>query len=384
MRAPCLNRNNSGLTIQLISGREALEHMGSSWDALFEQVSWAPFQLSRPWLQQMAMLSTPRSGQLVVVCAFDGNMLVAMFAMVIRRWLTVKEGRPLGSRVPGYLGILADPERVDALREIVWFCLQQRVFDVLCLNDVSTDDRATHGMIDLFLAQGALILYERRSVCRRIHLQSSYEDYLTSQTSSKRRAKLRWEERRLSQSASIVIERYIGREVTSEIIDRIAQIQEHSWLKERGAPILNTPFYRSLYLALASAGMARVWLMKVDGVDGAFWLGVVAKETIHAVHTAFKMEYDRLSIGKILLGQVIRDACEEDLLILDFGHSDSEYKRFWSNDSHVVDRFFVGVSMAGKVVARSLHCGWRVARNPKIRIMLRTARLRLRSAIGGD
>jgi CelD/BcsL family acetyltransferase involved in cellulose biosynthesis len=365
--------------VEIVLGKNAIEELGPSWDQLFERSGWASFHLARPWLQQLAQTSLKENEQLAVICAFDEGKVVAAIALVVRQWLTIREARPLGSQVPGlpgcYLGVLADPRRIGSVERVARVCREKGVFDVLSMNEVSTDDSGTLELIENLAKCGGTVFKEKRSVCRRVRLETSYEKYLASQMSSKHRSTLRREEQRVMDAASGCVESYAGPEVTSSVIDRIASIQERSWLKERGAPILSNVFLRELLLAVAKAGMARVWIIRVGEEDGAFAFGVIAKRTLYYVYAAFRLEYRRLSIGKVLTGRVIRDACEEGMVMLDFGHSDFEYKRFWGNDHHLVDRYFIGMNGVGKVIAWGLFwkC-WLAARKRRLRRVVRVAR----------
>jgi hypothetical protein len=68
----------------------------------------------------------------------------------------------------------------------------------------------------------------------------------------------------------VKVEHYVNGEVTPDFLLRIATIEKESWLKRRGAAILQQRFYQELLLKMAQAGFGHVWLMTIDSEDAAF------------------------------------------------------------------------------------------------------------------
>ena len=79
--------------------------------------------------------------------------------------------------------------------------------------------------------------------------------------------------------------------------------------------------------------------MTINGDDAAFAYAFVAHGKLHYYWPAFKLKYESsLSVGQILLMQVVRDACGDGIISFDFLHGDAEYKRFWATNTSRVDR----------------------------------------------
>jgi CelD/BcsL family acetyltransferase involved in cellulose biosynthesis len=162
---------------------------------------------------------------------------------------------------------------------------------------------------------------------------------------------LLYREKKLYKSADVRVTRYVGAEITPEVNQRIAAIQLESWMKRRGAAVLGKPFYQKLVENMAADGFGQVWLMTIDGEDAAFVCSFVAHGQHHPFWTAFKLKYQsQLSVGKMLLMQVIRDACEDGIQLFDFNYGDAEYKRFWATDCHEVFRVAAGRGIMGHLI----------------------------------
>jgi len=58
--------------------------------------------------------------------------------------------------------------------------------------------------------------------------------------------------------------------------------------------------------------------------------------------------------------------------VYDFGQGDADYKRFWANDCHHIERVFIGRGIIGAAAAMGLAVAWRSVRVSPIRRALKT------------
>lgn len=362
------SRESVGLgdsTAQWISGKENIIGCCRAWDELFERATHASSHLSWAWLGTFVESGCCR-GTPAAATAWHSGRLVGLLPLDVQKICGQRIGTPMGTGVPSYLGLLLDPEHANAVADIVDLLLRERPVDVLAFHDVHSEDVATRLLLDA-LGSRSTIRRVPRAVCHSIRLPQTYDEYLVSQTTSKRRAKLRWEERHLASVGSVVVERCSGTEVTDAVLLRLRRIQEDSWMKRRDAVVFRRPLYQMLFLRLAAAGLARAWLLTIDGQDAAFVVGMLAHGRFDYAYTSFVLRYESYSVGKLLTSLVIRDLCNEGVREFDFGHGDGEYKRFWGNCSHTVDRVFVGVSRRGGIAALGMACAWRAVQNERMR-----------------
>jgi CelD/BcsL family acetyltransferase involved in cellulose biosynthesis len=146
-------------------------------------------------------------------------------------------------------------------------------------------------------------------------------------------------------------------------------------MKRRGAAVLGQPFYRKLLMAMAQAGIAKVWVMRIDNVDVAFVFALVTHRILYYAWTAFKLEYaSSLSVGQFLTNWTIRDACRDGILLYDFEHGDAEYKRFWSTNIYSVYRVVAGRGACGSFIAGIYFIEWRLAKIKWLKAFYRRGR----------
>lgn len=366
-------RAASPLRSHVLYGDAEMRALELAWDDLYARAPDASVHLSRAWLGPF--LDTGRyRGTLTAVTIWHGNKLVALLPLAIRRLGGVRMAVPLGTGLQSYLGVLVDPESNDAVDCIAECCLRSNLFDMLVLHDTSTSDTHTQQFVTCLARSGALVRRDDRGTCHRIRFAGSYEDFVEAQFSKKSARNLRQEERKIRTNANAEIECYIAPQITDEVLSRIAAIQVRSRLKERGGAVLGRPFYRKLVTSLARANMARVWIATVAGADAAFAVGLTPHRQHHCIYTAFDQEYERMFVGKLLLIEVVRDAATRGVTMLDFGHGNQEYKQSWANDSHQVQRIFIGTGARGRLVAGFFGGIWALIRIPWIRNTIRGVR----------
>lgn len=371
------DEHNTSLRTEVIYGREALLTIDKDWDELFERSIAAPPYLSRAWVTVLIEEGKVRGTPLLAL-AWSGTKLVALLPLAVRQSLWVKIAEPIGTGLHTYLGLLSDPNYPQAIEVLAKFFKQEKVADVLYVNDLSSEDEATGQLLTELAKNGFLYLHVYRNPCHYIRIGRSYDEYLLQTKSANRRKKLRYEEKTLFNSGDVAVQHYAGKEITPDTVQRIAKIQEASWMKRRGAVTLNQSFDQKLLLNMAKNNFANVWILTIDREDAAFVYTLVAHKRLHYYRTAFKLKFESsLSVGKVLTMQVIRHACESDIVYFDFGQGDTEYKRFWATNSHDVRRAAVGRGLRGYVFVLWFGLIWWLAKHQWIRAQYRRIRTKL-------
>jgi CelD/BcsL family acetyltransferase involved in cellulose biosynthesis len=367
-------------TLQILEGAEAVSGFSEHWDNLFARAVDAPPYLSRPWAATFVEEGRIR-GKPLFILAWHGNKLTALLPLAVRKHLGIKIAEPIGTGQGAYLGLLFDPNHPSVMEHIADLIASERVFDLYYSEDLSSQDAATNEMLARLAAKGYCCWKVLRNPCYWIRLGCSFGEYLERKiTKSKRRSKLRYKERKLFKSGDVKVVRYIGKDISPEVNRRATTVQLESWLKRRGAAVLGRPFFQKLLANMAEAGLGYVWLLTIDGEDAAMVYAFVAHGQLHFYWTAFKLKYEsQLSVGQMLVMQVVRDACEQGIESFDFIHGDAQYKRFWATDHYHVYRVAAGRGLTGRLAAASYYVVWRTARIESIKLLYRRAKNKLRA-----
>ena len=364
----------SGIYAEEHQGFEAFSKIGGEWDDLFRRSDGASPFLARAWTITFVREGRLQGTPLLIIVRVD-QKLVALLALSVRRAAGTKIAEPISTAVPSYLGVLLDPQFRRAIYWMADFIAKKSSIGVLSFQNVSSTDQATNELIGELGKRRFISHSTKRRTCHYIRLGRSFEEYLKEEQSPKRRKKLRYQERKLSNLADVVIHRYAGLEITPEVLTRVGVIQEASWMKRRGGSVLGQPFYQKLLVEMAQAGLGNVWLMTIDGHDAAFRYTFIIHDRLYSKWTAFDLKYEHLRhVGKVLTMNAICDACEDGVLSFDFGHGDAPHKRFWATDSYDVNRVAVGRGLAGRLVVLWLAVRWWLANRKWIRTRYRACR----------
>lgn len=355
------SKQNQDVHLQIIEGSEGITEIDEYWDDLFARAVDAPPFLSRPWISTYIEEGRIKGAPLFIL-AWCGTRLVALFPLEVRKCLNTKIAMPISTLQGYYLGLLLDPNYQSVIEYMADIITSRKVFEVYYSADLSSEDLATNDLLDKLVKKG----YSRRQVyrnpCFYFQLGCSFEEYFQKKASSKSRQNLRRREKRLFESSDVKVEHYVAGEVTPEVLLRIAAIEQQSWLKRRGAAILQKPFYQKLLLKMAQAGIGHVWLMTINGDDAAFEYVFISHKRLQFGWRAFKLKYSSsVSIGQILMMHTIRDACSNDILSMDIGHGKADYKSFWAEDSYKVNRVVAGYGIRGYLIATYYYITWRFA-----------------------
>ena len=358
-------------------GKENITRLSRDWDKLFARAKDAPAYLSRAWVQTFINQNRFK-GKPCIIVVWNGPKLVALLPFSVQRFCGIRIGKLIGTNEPSYLGLLLDPDYPEAVAIVAKTWIREKVAHTFQNKYLFSLDKATHSLVTELSHQGFVYKYGYKRICHCIELGCPFDEYLQKTKTGKRRKKLRYAERQVFNTGNVEIARYIGKDITPEILQRIATIQNESWMKRRDAAVLGQPFYQNLLTNMAEAGLGSIWLMTINGDDAAFAYTFITHGKLYYHWPAFKLKYESgLSIGQMLLMQIIRDACNQNIQFFNFGHGDAEYKRFWSTDTQYVEWIIAGRSFQGHLVVLCYSMIWWLAEQKQLFLLYRHLRRRL-------
>lgn len=295
------------LDVRVLVGSADLASIAPQWQALYETCRWAPIHLHPGWV--MAFAEWPGVEGCLGVSAWRGTELVGLLPLSRRRIGPFAIWSPMGTGLGGVLHPLTAEGDVSTMT-ILLRCARRSVGirQILAEDVVSA---STSGGAWLDAAHGAG--WRTSRVCRNpnwtAELSASYDDFLSATKSSKSRQTLRRQIRQTHRAGLIQIERLAGHQIDDTVVDRLAGLQDRSWMKRRGAAVLGQPWYRRLLRGLALGGCLHAGIMKVDGVDAAFNLGMISHGRYHLGWLAFDLKFERIGVGRALLADTIAWCC---------------------------------------------------------------------------
>src|SRR4030042_3077186 len=314
----CNDMNKKGveseLRGQMVRGTDGINSLTKDWDDLFRRADTAPPFYSRAWVQTFISEKNIK-GTPLLMTVWSESKLVALLPLTISSYCGIKVATVVPTTILCCTGILGDPNYHEAFRVIAEVWAQEKIAHVFYNKYTSSRDESTNKLFEELTRHGFVCRRRERHVCLKAHLEPSFEMVLKKSRTRKQREKLLYHERRIFKSGDVKMTRYTGKQITPEVTKRIADIQNHSWVKAQGAAVLGQPFYQKLLVEMGQADIGCAWLMTKDSEDIAFLYALRLDRSLYPKWMAYKLEYgsSSLSFGKTMCMQVIRDACNENI-----------------------------------------------------------------------
>jgi CelD/BcsL family acetyltransferase involved in cellulose biosynthesis len=344
--------NNSKLHYKIVRGIDSITELSEDWDSLFDRAHKAPSYFSRAWVQTF-MTEKCVKGKPLLITVWSGTKLVALLPLTICSYFGIKVAKIVPTTTLCYTGILIDPNYHEAIQIVVQSLLQKKMAHALYNKYMLSLDEPTNELFTELSRNNFTYKRWKRHVCLKSYSELDFDHLLKKTRNSKQRKKLLYHERQVFKSGDVKVTRYLGKQITQDTINRIADIQIHSWLKEEGKAVLVQPFYKKLLCELAQADVGCIWLMTLKNEDIAFIYCLRAHDTLSFKWMSYKLNYgsSTLSFGKALYTQVIRDACDEGIRVIEFGFGEDRWKQHWATDKEYVNLAISGRDFIGYLAA---------------------------------
>jgi CelD/BcsL family acetyltransferase involved in cellulose biosynthesis len=301
--------------------------LADDWDELFRgDRSATPFmayEWARAWWRHYGA-----GAKAVVVTVRDGDALVGLAPLVIRRRGPIRQLSPLGKEPADYWDVLARDAVRAAVTELV---VRELVridgeWDVLHLTGLP-EASGTTAVVDRLLPRR-----EPRPPfrCPGIELPESWDGFLAS-LPSKRRTDLRRRLRRLDEG-ELELRTPSGPDAIRGAIARWHEMRERQWaaLDKELDPSHRAPVFRDflaeMAVALVPVGLARVTEVYHAAEPAGVFVTMEDANTVYWYLGAFEPRLRSLAIGKMATAAAIRASIESGRRYFDFTVGDEAYK----------------------------------------------------------
>jgi CelD/BcsL family acetyltransferase involved in cellulose biosynthesis len=229
---------------------------------------------------------------------------------------------------PDHLDVLALPDAdLEALAE----ALDALPWDVAIFDNLAESAPSAARLCAALERRGLAVRRGELWPCPRLALPDTWDEYLAS-LSPTRRQQVRRKERGLFKNHAVTLTDYDADTVT-EGWRHLVRLHEERW---NGAGALHQTHLLRLHLAFAHAmaERGRLWLttLDLDGVPAAAWYGFNSEDTVYFYQSGRAPEWEKSSVGMVLMGMMIRRAIERGYRWFDFLRGDDEYKSQWTTD----------------------------------------------------
>ncbi|MEW6730722.1 MAG: GNAT family N-acetyltransferase [Acidobacteriota bacterium] len=257
----------------------------------------------------------------------------------IRGILPLRSLQWLGTGAVGsdYLSLIATPEYEKEVCDLVCYqltrCADQ--WDLLRLTDLLDNSRIYQRLCEL-LGQNRELEWQpgREYICPYIQLADHCWDSYQAMLS----ANMRYNLRRCTKQ----VFQYLGGELVScqwlqdvkPRLDQIFELHQRRWSLQGGSDGFTgqhiQAFHHTVAERLFQCGWLRLYLLEIDHRTVAGIYGFEYGGVFSFYQSGFDPELNRYSVGTVLLGQTIKQALANRLMMYDFLHGAEEYKFRWT------------------------------------------------------
>ena len=176
------------------------------------------------------------------------------------------------------------------------------------------------------------ILSKSYSPC--VSLTQDWDSYF-SQLDPKFRYNFKNREKKLKQLGSIKFKIYETKEVSTEFIDAMLQIERRSWKEKAGTSITTNLYQERFYKLFTPRAVENGWflglLLTVNDVPIAHTYGIVFENIFYNLKISYDESYKAISPGHLITGFTIRELYRRGVAIYDFHGNPEWYKMKWAN-----------------------------------------------------
>jgi CelD/BcsL family acetyltransferase involved in cellulose biosynthesis len=241
---------------------------------------------------------------------------------------------------PDHLDLLSRPgapvdELATALEALPW--------ELLILSNLAPGAETTQRLSESFATRGYEVRRQKLWVCPYLELSADWERYLATLTPTRRQT-LRRKERQLQRQHGMRITDYEGAQVETGL-NSLFSLHERRWDREGGAGAFQDPSVRRLHRRFAAELAARrqLWLstLDIEGEPVAAWYGFTRGETVYFYQSGRNPDWERHSVGLVLMSAMIQRAIERGYRRFDFLRGADPYKQQWTATQQITEEITI-------------------------------------------
>jgi hypothetical protein len=160
-----------------------------------------------------------------------------------------------------------------------------------------------------------------------IDLPDSLDEFLARRSTSTRQ-RIRTDNRKLVRKYDDVKVVRLDLLEPEAMLAELEKVSRKAYQRALGVGATNTELGRALILGSQRQGWLRAWMLYLDGIPVAFWLGTLYRGVFTIDSPSFDPAYAKDSVGMYSMFAMVEDLCADPAAeVLNLGHGDAEYKR---------------------------------------------------------
>jgi CelD/BcsL family acetyltransferase involved in cellulose biosynthesis len=358
--------DNAVTRVERISAAE-FSLMNVEWNELVHSSKSDCLFLSWEWLNTWwDRLSEKR--ELAIVAVRSGDLLVGLAPLAISQPTLTRplpEAQFLGS---GFVGsdyvdfVIREGYAEDVIRALTGYLGSLRV--AFKWTNLRKGDCEAERFAETLGRAGWTSVETQVNVSPFISLKGQTWDSYLASLGSEHRYNLNRKTKRLHRDFTVRLELAGSRIECAESVDRLIELHNLRWQNRAGgSDAFHLPelvqFHRDLAPLAFDQGWLRIFTLWADDRAAACLYGFLYNRTFYFYQSGFHPDFEKHSVGLVLMGMAIRHAIGDGAEEYDFLHGNEPYKKHWADQARDLSRLEIyppttlgWVSRSSKTLAR--------------------------------
>jgi CelD/BcsL family acetyltransferase involved in cellulose biosynthesis len=287
-----------------------------------DRLRWNPLFMLPSWMQVWWQVFSPQSRLHLLTIREDERVLGVAPLQVVDGTASMVGGID----VMDYADFVVMPGGEEAFFKVLLDHLEEQGIKRLDLGPLRPESSVITHLADTARGRGYAVTSELEDVSFEMSLPPTWEGYLMG-LSKKQRHEVRRKLNRIHEAGRVGYRTLSGAGAVHETMDVFLKMFTESRNdKEAYLTPRREEFFRSVVVAMAGLGLARIGVLDFGGKPVAMVLFFVHNDTIHLYNSGYDPDYSSLSAGLVSKVFCIRDSLERGIRTFDFLKGNEEYK----------------------------------------------------------
>jgi CelD/BcsL family acetyltransferase involved in cellulose biosynthesis len=315
------------------------EELANQWNTVVTEspynLPFLKFEYLRLWWESKGAGEWPDDVELFLVTAHEGDLLIGAAPL-----FKATDGilRFVGSiEITDYLGFIVKPEYIDQFIQGVFQTLSNEKWQSMALQNIFDDAPFIPEIETAALALGWHFNHEPLEVAPSVTLEGDWEAYLST-VKKKQRHEIRRKMRRAETAEQQVQFRLITEEAEiPQAMQNMFTLMRNDDDKVKFLTPQMEEFFLKVALWAHQEKMLNLAFLEIGGQPAACNFSFDYDNQVWLYNSGISTEYNELSPGWVILGNLIQWCTENGKTRFDFMRGDEEYKyRFGAENRHLV------------------------------------------------
>ncbi len=325
------------LEIKEISSYKKFRDMREAWDDLISRSKVDNIFLTHDWMDSY-IRNCCNGNRLVVLTVFDGEILVGIAPLMIRRYdfmgAHARSVCFIGTTVSDRMDFILDAPRERCVPPIMDYLMEMSAdWDFLDFQEMAT----SFGTVELIQnwVKSRRLKYISSNSTRSFFIKLDSDSELFLKRNSKKL------HRKIKKSnsnawANLKFRRYAHDEVKENLFRDIEFISKRSWKGRRQKSVFlkdyDRDFHREMFFKTPGSGCLDISILRMNNIPIAYIYNFLHNNRIYNYSVEFDSRYSYLSPGTMLMLWNIEDSIPRGIREIDFGRGEEKWKTRFTQD----------------------------------------------------